>query len=108
METNNYPPRIGNVSKIRLLGDSHHNTRIAFVEFERAESAKAALNCSGALLGMWIRARAGVSVRMLSNINPRSSLQVHYPFGCHHPRLLYAQNPVTMNSSDPLLGNPSP
>ncbi len=44
----------GNVSKIRLLGDSHHNTRIAFVEFEKAESAKAALNCSGALLGMYI------------------------------------------------------
>lgn len=41
----------GAVSKIRLLGDSHHSTRIAFVEFAQAESAKAALNCSGALLG---------------------------------------------------------
>lgn len=41
----------GAVSKIRLLGDSHHATRIAFVEFAKAESAKAALNCSGALLG---------------------------------------------------------
>ncbi|DBA85978.1 TPA: Poly(A) RNA polymerase cid11 [Trebouxia sp. C0004] len=41
----------GPVSKIRLLGDYHHPTRIAFVEFTNAESARAALNCSGALLG---------------------------------------------------------
>lgn len=41
----------GPVSKLRLLGDYHHPTRIAFVEFRHAESARAALNCSGALLG---------------------------------------------------------
>ncbi|KAK9811683.1 hypothetical protein WJX72_008309 [[Myrmecia] bisecta] len=41
----------GPVNKIRLLGDYHHATRIAFVEFVKAESAQAALNCSGALLG---------------------------------------------------------
>ncbi|MEW5304071.1 MAG: hypothetical protein WDW36_006705 [Sanguina aurantia] len=41
----------GHVSKIRLLGDHVHSTRIAFVEFVAAESALAALNCSGALLG---------------------------------------------------------
>lgn len=41
----------GPVSKIRLLGDYHHPTRIAFVEFTNAESARAALNCSGAMLG---------------------------------------------------------
>eukprot|EP00891_Asterochloris_glomerata_P007721 jgi/Astpho2/7721/fgenesh1_pm.00115_%23_35_t len=41
----------GPVSKIRLLGDYHHATRIAFIEFDKAESAKVALNCSGALLG---------------------------------------------------------
>ncbi|DBA72940.1 TPA: Poly(A) RNA polymerase cid13 [Trebouxia sp. C0005] len=41
----------GPVSKIRLLGDYHHPTRIAFIEFNNAESARAALNCSGALLG---------------------------------------------------------
>ena len=41
----------GPVSKIRLLGDYHHPTRIAFVEFTSADSARAALNCSGALLG---------------------------------------------------------
>ena len=41
----------GPVSKIRLLGDYHHATRIAFIEFDKAECAKVALNCSGALLG---------------------------------------------------------
>lgn len=41
----------GNVSKLRLLGDHAHPTRIAFVEFVLAEGAIAALHCSGALLG---------------------------------------------------------
>ncbi|CAI0397574.1 unnamed protein product [Linum tenue] len=41
----------GEVQCLRLLGDYHHSTRIAFVEFAMAESAIAALNCSGALLG---------------------------------------------------------
>ncbi len=41
----------GRVSKLRLLGDYQHATRICFVEFFKAESAIAALNCSGALLG---------------------------------------------------------
>ena len=41
----------GRVSKLRLLGDYAHATRIAFVEFLTPESAMAALNCSGALLG---------------------------------------------------------
>eukprot|EP00877_Chromochloris_zofingiensis_P001993 jgi/Chrzof1/11795/Cz06g10120.t1 len=41
----------GTVSKIRLLGDFSHATRIAFIEFQQAEGATAALNCSGALLG---------------------------------------------------------
>ncbi|KAJ6829808.1 polyadenylate-binding protein-interacting protein 11-like isoform X1 [Iris pallida] len=39
------------VYRFRLLGDYTHSTRIAFVEFVRAESAIAALNCSGAILG---------------------------------------------------------
>lgn len=43
----------GKVAKIRLLGDYAHTTRIAFIEFEDANSAQAALNCSGALLGEW-------------------------------------------------------
>lgn len=41
----------GKVSKSRLLGQHHLPTRIAFVEFVRAESAMGALNLSGALLG---------------------------------------------------------
>nr|XP_043614790.1 polyadenylate-binding protein-interacting protein 11 [Erigeron canadensis]XP_043614791.1 polyadenylate-binding protein-interacting protein 11 [Erigeron canadensis] len=41
----------GEVYRLRLLGDYNHFTRIAFVEFMMAESAIAALNCSGAVLG---------------------------------------------------------
>ncbi|GMH40620.1 hypothetical protein BSKO_08524 [Bryopsis sp. KO-2023] len=41
----------GPVSALRLLGDHAHSTRIAFVEFVHADSALAALSCSGALLG---------------------------------------------------------
>ncbi|KFK31856.1 hypothetical protein AALP_AA6G167400 [Arabis alpina] len=41
----------GEVYRLRLLGDYHHPTRIGFVEFVMAESAIAALNCSGVLLG---------------------------------------------------------
>lgn len=41
----------GPVSKLRLLGDYAHSTRISFIEFQFADSAMAALNCSGALLG---------------------------------------------------------
>lgn len=41
----------GPVGKLRLLGDHAHSTRIAFVEFDHADSALAALSCSGALLG---------------------------------------------------------
>ncbi|XP_049393967.1 polyadenylate-binding protein-interacting protein 12-like isoform X1 [Solanum stenotomum] len=41
----------GEVKRLRLLGDYHHTTRIGFVEFVMAESAIAALNCSGAILG---------------------------------------------------------
>lgn len=41
----------GPVSRLRLLGDHAHSTRIAFVEFEHADSALSALSCSGALLG---------------------------------------------------------
>ncbi|KAI4323132.1 hypothetical protein L6164_022762 [Bauhinia variegata] len=41
----------GEVTRLRLLGDQVHSTRIAFVEFAMAESAIIALNCSGMLLG---------------------------------------------------------
>ncbi|CAA0843232.1 Polyadenylate-binding protein-interacting protein 12 [Striga hermonthica] len=39
------------VYRLRLLGDNHHCSRIAFVEFVAAESAIAALNCTGVMLG---------------------------------------------------------
>ncbi|XP_044503378.1 polyadenylate-binding protein-interacting protein 9-like [Mangifera indica] len=41
----------GEVTRLRLLGDNVHSTRIAFVEFAMAESAIIALNCSGMVLG---------------------------------------------------------
>ncbi|KAI3965141.1 hypothetical protein MKX01_023235 [Papaver californicum] len=41
----------GEVYRLRILGDYRHSTRIAFVEFVMAESATAALNCSGVVLG---------------------------------------------------------
>jgi len=41
----------GHISRLRLLGDHAHATRIAFVEFESADAAVSALNCSGAVLG---------------------------------------------------------
>ncbi|KAF3533729.1 hypothetical protein DY000_02040511 [Brassica cretica] len=40
----------GEVHRLRL-GDYHHHSRIAFVEFSNAESAIRALNCSGIFLG---------------------------------------------------------
>ncbi|KAL5997589.1 Poly(A) RNA polymerase cid11 [Asimina triloba] len=39
------------VSRLRLLGDNVHSTRIAFVEFVQADSAIMALSCSGMFLG---------------------------------------------------------
>ncbi|KAH7512792.1 polyadenylate-binding protein-interacting protein 9 [Ziziphus jujuba] len=41
----------GEVTRLRLLGDNVHSTRIAFVEFAMAESAIIALNCSGMVVG---------------------------------------------------------
>ncbi|EOA19681.1 hypothetical protein CARUB_v10003348mg [Capsella rubella] len=41
----------GEIQHLSLLGDSYHQTRIAFVEFKLAESALSALNCSGIVLG---------------------------------------------------------
>ncbi|CAN6243718.1 unnamed protein product [Urochloa humidicola] len=41
----------GKVSRLRLLGDYLHSTCIAFVEFALADSAIAALNFSGVMLG---------------------------------------------------------
>ncbi|KAE8660043.1 hypothetical protein F3Y22_tig00116959pilonHSYRG00508 [Hibiscus syriacus] len=41
----------GEVTRLRILGDNVHSTRIAFVEFAMAESAIVALSCSGLVLG---------------------------------------------------------
>ncbi|XP_024966402.1 polyadenylate-binding protein-interacting protein 9-like [Cynara cardunculus var. scolymus] len=48
---NFFEARCGEVSRIRLLGDHVHSTRIAFVEFVMAESAIMALDCCGQTLG---------------------------------------------------------
>ena len=48
------------MSKIRLLGDTQHSCKIAFVEFATAESARGALKLSGALLGAWGATRGGL------------------------------------------------
>ncbi|XP_021867017.1 polyadenylate-binding protein-interacting protein 9 isoform X2 [Spinacia oleracea] len=48
---NYFESACGEVSRLRLLGDNVHSTRIAFVEFTIAESAIMALNCSGMVLG---------------------------------------------------------
>lgn len=46
-----FETRCGEVSRLRLLGDQMHSTRIAFVEFLMAESAILALDCCGEMLG---------------------------------------------------------
>ncbi|CAH9099118.1 unnamed protein product [Cuscuta epithymum] len=46
-----FETRCGEVSRLRLLGDQVHSTRIAFVEFVMAESAIMALDCCGEVLG---------------------------------------------------------
>ncbi|KAL0328352.1 UNVERIFIED_CONTAM: Polyadenylate-binding protein-interacting protein 9 [Sesamum calycinum] len=48
---NFFETRCGEVSRLRLLGDNMHSTRIAFVEFFMAESAILALDCCGEVLG---------------------------------------------------------
>lgn len=48
---NFFETRCGEVSRLRLLGDNVHSTRIAFVEFVMAESAIMALDCCGQTLG---------------------------------------------------------
>ncbi|KAK1414431.1 hypothetical protein QVD17_30175 [Tagetes erecta] len=48
---NFFETRCGEVSRLRLLGDNVHSTRIAFVEFVMAESAIVALDCCGQPLG---------------------------------------------------------
>lgn len=64
----------GEVSRLRLLGDFHHSTRIAFVEFIMAESAMAALNCSGSILGS-LPIRVSPSKTPVRPRSPRPTIQ---------------------------------
>ncbi|KAJ0236247.1 Polyadenylate-binding protein-interacting protein 13 [Hirschfeldia incana] len=41
----------GEIQHLRLIGDRHHQSCIAFVEFKLVESAISAINCSGIILG---------------------------------------------------------
>ncbi|XP_028790820.1 polyadenylate-binding protein-interacting protein 12 [Neltuma alba] len=63
----------GEVQRLRLLGDYHHSTRIAFVEFTMAESAIAALNCSGVILGS-LPIRVSPSKTPVRSRAPRGSM----------------------------------
>nr|XP_043630668.1 polyadenylate-binding protein-interacting protein 12-like isoform X2 [Erigeron canadensis] len=63
----------GEVYRLRLLGDYHHSSRIAFVEFVMAESAIAALNCSGAVLGS-LPIRVSPSKTPVRPRSPRSTV----------------------------------
>ncbi|CAN7110636.1 unnamed protein product, partial [Brassica rapa subsp. narinosa] len=56
------------VHRLRL-GDYHHHSRIAFVEFSNAESAIRALNCSGIFLG-------ALPIRVSPSKTP---VRPHYP-----------------------------
>ncbi|CAI7774338.1 unnamed protein product, partial [Closterium sp. NIES-53] len=89
----------GEVSRLRLLGDSQHSTRIAFVEFVMAESAMAALNCSGAILGS-LPIRVSPSKTPLRPKGPRHHLLRPGP-ATPHPRVLAA-------ASLPLVGHMHP
>ncbi|WOK93843.1 polyadenylate-binding protein-interacting protein 9 [Canna indica] len=64
----------GEVSHLRLLGDTAHPTRIAFVEFAQAESAILALNCSGMILGS-LPIRVSPSKTPVRPRIPRAALQ---------------------------------
>ncbi|OIW21654.1 hypothetical protein TanjilG_07180 [Lupinus angustifolius] len=63
----------GEVQRLRLLGDYQHSTRIAFVEFTVAESAIAALSCSGVILGS-LPIRVSPSKTPVRSRFPRTSM----------------------------------
>ncbi|CAL0319558.1 unnamed protein product [Lupinus luteus] len=63
----------GEVQCLRLLGDYQHSTRIAFVEFTVAESAIAALSCSGVILGS-LPIRVSPSKTPVRSHSPRTSM----------------------------------
>ncbi|KAE8704717.1 Polyadenylate-binding protein-interacting protein 11 [Hibiscus syriacus] len=45
------PTFLPRITRLRILWDNVHSTRISFVEFAMAESAIVALSCSGLVLG---------------------------------------------------------
>ena len=87
----------GPVSKIRLLGDAQHDTKIAFVEFASKDSTAAALRCTGAMLGPLAirvspsktpvrtdarRRSGGVAACLRGGKDRRSSRRCAAPFPC--------------------------
>ncbi|GER53933.1 CTC-interacting domain 9 [Striga asiatica] len=71
---NFFETRCGEVSRLRLLGDHVHSTRIAFVEFYMAESAIVALDCCGEVLGSQ-RIRVSPSKTPVRPRSPRPGMQ---------------------------------
>ncbi|KAL3613724.1 Polyadenylate-binding protein-interacting protein 8-like isoform X1 [Castilleja foliolosa] len=71
---NFFETRCGEVSRLRLLGDQLHSTRIAFVEFFMAESAIMALDCCGEELGSQ-RIRVSPSKTPVRPRSPRRGMQ---------------------------------
>ncbi|KAJ8561063.1 hypothetical protein K7X08_027253 [Anisodus acutangulus] len=69
-----FETRCGEVSRLRLLGDHVHSTRIAFVEFVMAESAILALDCCGEVLGSQ-RIRVSPSKTPVRPRLPRAMMQ---------------------------------
>ncbi|KAF3500461.1 hypothetical protein F2Q69_00039885 [Brassica cretica] len=59
----------GEIQHVRLIGDCHHQTCIAFVEFKLVESAVSALNCSGIVLG-------GLPLRVSQSKTPATEEQL--------------------------------
>ena len=41
----------GPIERFRVLGDTQHTSKIAFLEFKSVENAREAIKCSGAILG---------------------------------------------------------
>ena len=97
----------GSVSKIRLLGDAQHDTKIAFVEFANADSAAAALRCTGALLGpLPIRVSASktpVRTEGRRSKEPSMSMQHSGQIGTTSPSVL-ARNLESSHSMPQIYG----
>ncbi|CAH9147656.1 unnamed protein product [Cuscuta epithymum] len=78
-----FETRCGAISRIRLLGDQVHSTRIAFVEFVMAESAIIALDCCGEILGS-----QGISKERIHLSSSSCDVKIQYSV-YHTPYLIY-------------------